>query len=186
MKGPFLPRNPWRACAWRIAIQIQRTAPAKEVKHLTFISSNLQNMKLLNSWLQIKEMEGTELNQHTQALQKINLAMVPCRKEYFKYSTVAGIKAYHLKEDWAKTAFLCIPNFSVPQFLACQNLCTAVSCFTLLIYRSKVYSFYRKHSNGGKVNTWMTTLCIFQWCANLIKKSTSLGWHMHLIFLEGS
>lgn len=71
MKIPFLPHNPWRACAWKTAIQIQRRAPTKEIKYLVFVPTNLQNMKLLHYWLQVKEMEATEQGQHIQDIKLV-------------------------------------------------------------------------------------------------------------------
>lgn len=74
MKGSFSPHNPWRAFAWRRATQIQRTAPAEEMKHLTFASCNLPDTNPLHCWLQTKQMEGKELSQSNQDPQKIK----PC------------------------------------------------------------------------------------------------------------
>lgn len=112
MKGCFSPHNPWRAYAWRIATQIQRTAPAEEMKHLTFVSSNLQNTKLLHYRLWMKEMEGKELGQSTQDPQKIKTCHSTMERRIFKYASVVDTDNYDFTEDPVKTAQFCIPKFS--------------------------------------------------------------------------
>ena len=133
MKGSFSPHNPWRAYAWRIANQIQRTAPAEEIKHITSLSSNLQNTKLLRHWPQMKETEGKELGQITQDPQKIKTCHSTMERrifEIFKCSRHRRLQLYGRSSQDSPVLYSQV--LRIPQFLACQNslhCCFFVSLF---------------------------------------------------------